>query len=113
LKIRPQARDLSSVAGKNVAAVRDARAELRAPRIAVTNSLESDPAKRERLAQTIDYYREDFPDEFRWASEVSAPLLLANVMMAIDASCRPEFAAKARSGTGVIERKQQAHECGR
>ena len=57
----------------------------------------SDPAKRERPARTIDHYREDFPDEFRWASGVSAPLLLANVMMAIDASCRPEFAAKARS----------------
>ena len=54
----------------------------------------SDPAKREVLAQTIDRYREDFPDEFRWATGVSAPLLLVNVMMAIDASCRPEFAAK-------------------
>ena len=66
----------------------------------------SDPAKRERLAQAIDHYREDFPDEFHWATGVSAPFLLANVMMAIDASCRAAFEAKARPTTGIAERKR-------
>ncbi|SRR5258706_12762866 len=50
----------------------------------------SDPAKRELLAQTIDAYSNDFPDDFYWSISAQAPLLLANLMMEIDSSCRPE-----------------------
>jgi hypothetical protein len=50
----------------------------------------SDPANRELLAQTIDAYGNDFPDDFYWSISARAPLLLANLMMEIDSSCRPE-----------------------
>jgi hypothetical protein len=36
----------------------------------------SDPAKRELLAQTIDAYSNDFPDDFYRSISAQAPLLL-------------------------------------
>jgi hypothetical protein len=67
----------------------------------------SDPKKREALAQTIDHYYEDFPEDFHWAIGASAPLLLANLMMAIDASCRPESATKPRPVIRLVDRKPE------
>ena len=36
----------------------------------------ADPAKRETLAQTIDAYSDDFPDDFYWAVGARSPVLL-------------------------------------
>jgi hypothetical protein len=56
----------------------------------------ADPATREHLAQTIDAYADDFPDEFFWATGPQAPVLLHHLTAAIDMSCRPEGQQKAR-----------------
>jgi hypothetical protein len=39
----------------------------------------ADPAKREYLAQTLDAYHDDFPDEFHWAIGAQSPALLTDV----------------------------------
>jgi hypothetical protein len=50
----------------------------------------SDPAKRELLAQTMDAYAEDFPEEYDWATGAQAPMRLYGLMMEIELACRPE-----------------------
>jgi len=56
----------------------------------------SDPAKRETLAKAIDTWAHDFPDEFHWAAGVQAPMLLYQLLMEIDISCRPDATSKPR-----------------
>ncbi|QND70023.1 hypothetical protein [Tardiphaga robiniae] len=65
----------------------------------------ADPAKRAALAEVLDGYADSFPDEFIWAMSAQAPALLHNVMMAIDASCRPESQSKARPAIRLVDRK--------
>ena len=65
----------------------------------------SDPAKRETLAQTIDAYCEDFPDEFFWATGAQSPSLLHHLMMAIDWSSRPDAESKPRPVIRLVDRK--------
>jgi hypothetical protein len=48
----------------------------------------ADSEKRQALAQTIDAYHGDYPDEFNWATGGQAPALLHNLMLAIDTACR-------------------------
>jgi hypothetical protein len=48
----------------------------------------TDPQKRNHLAETIDAYAEDFPDEYYWALGGQAPAMLHMLLMAIDAACR-------------------------
>ena len=67
----------------------------------------ADPVKREALAQTIDSYSEDFPDEFFWAIGPQSPTLLHNMLMAIDASCRPEKQSKPRAPIRLVDRKPE------
>jgi hypothetical protein len=68
-----------------------------------------DPAKREVLAQTIDAYAEDFPDEFFWATGAQSPTLLSNLMMAIDVACRPEKQSKSRGVIRLVDRKPEGN----
>jgi hypothetical protein len=44
--------------------------------------------KRQALAQIIDAYHEDCPDEFNWATGGQAPALLHNLILAIDTASR-------------------------
>jgi hypothetical protein len=67
----------------------------------------SDPARRETLAQTIDAYIEDFPDEFFWAVGAQSPMLLHHLMLAIDAACRPEAQSKPRPAIRLVDRKPE------
>jgi hypothetical protein len=46
------------------------------------------PAKRAALAQTIDAYLDEFPDDFYWAGSTHAAELLNHIMNTIDSACR-------------------------
>ena len=48
----------------------------------------ADPAQRKALAQTIDAYADDFPDEFYWAVGPQAPTFLSHLLFSIDTACR-------------------------
>jgi hypothetical protein len=67
----------------------------------------ADPAKREALAQTIDAYADDFPDDFFWAIGPQAPTLLNHIFSSIDAACRPETQSKARPAIRLVDRKPE------
>jgi hypothetical protein len=67
----------------------------------------ADPAKREHLAKTIDAYSEDFVNDFYWAIGAQAPTLLSNLMLAIDAACRPEAQSKPRRVFRLVDRKPE------
>ena len=67
----------------------------------------ADPAKREALAQTIDHYAEDFPDDFFWAVGPQSPMLLHEIMSVIDAACRPEAQSKPRAVVRLVDRKPE------
>jgi hypothetical protein len=69
----------------------------------------AEPAKREALAQTIDAYCEDFPDEFFWATGVQSPLLLHHLIMAVDVGCRPESKVKQRGVIRLVDRKPEGN----
>jgi hypothetical protein len=67
----------------------------------------SDPAKRKLLAETIDAYANDFPEEFFWATGAQAPVLLHNLILAVDWSCRPDAQSKPRPAIRLVDRKPQ------
>ena len=67
----------------------------------------ADPAKREALAQTIDAYADDFPDDFFWAIGPQAPTLLSHLVSSIDAACRPETQSKARPAIRLVDRNPE------
>ena len=69
----------------------------------------ADPAKREALAQTIDAYHDDFPEEFHWAIGAQSPVLLHHLMMVIDSGCRPESQAKTRGVIRLVDRKPEGN----
>jgi hypothetical protein len=63
----------------------------------------ADPAKREALAETIDSYAEDFPEDFFWAVGPQSPVLLHNLFSAIDAACRPDAQSKPRAAIRLVD----------
>ena len=65
----------------------------------------ADPAKRKALAQTIDAFAEDFPEDFFWAVGPQAPTLLHHLLSMIDAACRPEAQSKPRGAIRLVDRK--------
>ena len=67
----------------------------------------SDPAKRQILAQTIDAYAEQFPDEFYWAIGAQAPMMLHELLTMIDAACRPDSQSKPRPVIRLVDRKPE------
>src|SRR6266581_9125360 len=69
----------------------------------------ADPAKREALAQIIDAYADDFPDEFFWAIGARAPALLNDLLSTIDAACRPEQQSKPRAPIRLVDRKPEGN----
>ena len=69
----------------------------------------ADPVKRAGLAHTIDAYSEDFPEEFFWAIGPQSPALLHNMLMAIDACCRPEQQSKPRPPIRLVDRKPEGN----
>jgi hypothetical protein len=69
----------------------------------------ADPAKRQKLAQTIDAYTEDFPDDFFWAVGAQSPTLLHNLLMCVDSACRPDAQSKPRSVIRLVDRKPEGN----
>ena len=69
----------------------------------------ADPATRETLAETIDAYTEDFPDDFFWAIGPQAPVLLHHLLMLIDAACRPDKESKPRGVIRLVDRKPEGN----
>jgi hypothetical protein len=67
----------------------------------------ANPEKRQRLAETIDAYSEDFADEFFWATSAQAPALLFHMLNTIDAACRPEAQSKSRPVIRLVDRKPE------
>jgi hypothetical protein len=69
----------------------------------------ADPAKREALAQTIDAYCEDFPDDFFWAIGAQSPTLLSHLVMCVDGSSRPDAQSKPRGFIRLVDRKPEGN----
>ena len=69
----------------------------------------ADPAQRKALAQTIDAYADDFPDEFFWAIGAQSPALLNHMLSTIDAACRPEKQLKPRAPIRLVDRKPEGN----
>jgi len=69
----------------------------------------ADPAKRKALAQTIDAFAEDFPEDFFWAVGPQAPTLLHHLLSMIDAACRPEAQSKPRGAIRLVGRKPEGN----
>jgi hypothetical protein len=69
----------------------------------------ADPAKREKLAKTIDAYHDDFPDDFHWAISAQSPALLYHLFMSIDGACRPDAETKPRSVLRLVDRKPEGN----
>ena len=67
----------------------------------------SDPEKREHLARIIDAYADDNPDDFFWATGGQSPTLLYQVLMTIDAACRPTSQSKPRPIIRLVDRKPE------
>lgn len=65
----------------------------------------TDPAKRRTLADTINAYAKDYPDDFFWATGAQSPTLLSNLMMIIDTASQPEAESKARAASRLLDRK--------
>jgi hypothetical protein len=49
----------------------------------------AEPSKREALAQAIDAYCKDFPNDFFWAIGPRAPTFLSQLLQTIDSACHP------------------------
>jgi hypothetical protein len=69
----------------------------------------ADPAQRKALAQTLDAYADDFPDEFYWATGVQAPMLLHHLLTSIDIASRPAAQSKARAANRLAESKPEGN----
>jgi hypothetical protein len=69
----------------------------------------ADPAKRKALAQTIDAFAEDFPEDFFWAVGPQVPTLLHHLLSMIDAACRPEAQSKPRVAIRLVDRKPEGN----
>jgi hypothetical protein len=69
----------------------------------------ADPGERKALAQTLDAYADDFPDEFYWAVGPQAPMFLHHLLTSIDVACRPEAQSKARAANRLADRKPEGN----
>src|SRR5262249_14413317 len=68
----------------------------------------ADPDKRKKLAQTLDAYHDDFPEDFLWATGAQSPILLYHLIMAIDTGCRPEKQSKPRGVVRLVDRRPES-----
>jgi len=69
----------------------------------------AEPAKVKALAETIDAYHDDFPEDFHWAVGAQAPTLLYHLFSTIDAACRPGSASKTRAAVRLVDRKPEGN----
>lgn len=69
----------------------------------------ADLTQRKALAQTIDGYADDFPDEYYWAVGPQAPMFLHHLLTSIDIACRPEAPSKARAANRLADRKPEGN----
>jgi hypothetical protein len=49
----------------------------------------SNPTKRDHLAKTINAYREDFSEDYRWATGGQSPYILSELMRRISVASEP------------------------
>jgi hypothetical protein len=57
----------------------------------------ADPAKLKALAETIEAYAHDFPEEYDWALGAQAPVLLHRLLLVIDAMSHTSSESRART----------------
>ena len=69
----------------------------------------SDPTKRENLAKAVDGWAHDFPEDFHWATGVQAPMLLFNLLVEIDTSCRDDKGSRPRTVIRLVDRKPEGN----
>ena len=69
----------------------------------------ADPAKRKTLAETIDAYAEDFPEDFHWAIGAPSPTFLYHLLMSIDTASRPDGQSKPRGIIRLVGRKPEGN----
>jgi hypothetical protein len=69
----------------------------------------SDPAKRAALAQTIDRYHEDFPEEFHWAVGERSPALLYHLFNTIASACSSDVQLRPRPVIRLVDRKSEGN----
>jgi hypothetical protein len=67
----------------------------------------ADATKRKALAETVDAYAEDCPEDFFWSIGAQSPTLLSNLMMVIDSACRPESQSKPLPAIRLVDRKPE------
>jgi len=77
----------------------------------------ADPAKRKALAQTIDAFAEDFPEDFFWAVGPQAPTLLHHLLINDRRGVPPRGAIEAArchpAGGSQAGRQRLAAPCGK
>jgi hypothetical protein len=66
------------------------------------------PGCRQALAETIDRYAEDFPDDFYWAVGAQSPTLLSHLLMSIDGACRLE-GSKSRAVIRLVDQQPEGN----
>jgi hypothetical protein len=71
----------------------------------------ADATKRKALAESIDAYHDDFPDDFHWALGAQSPTLLYHLFMSIDTACRPPSQSKTRAAVRLrlVDRKPEGN----
>jgi hypothetical protein len=65
------------------------------------------PDKRKALADKLDAYSEDCPEDFFWAVGHQSPTMLNMLMVAIDTACRADGGAKRNVVVRLIDRKPE------
>jgi hypothetical protein len=71
---------------------------------AIEETIRTSP-KREALAEILDAYHRDFPEEFHWAIGAQSPSLLFHLFGSIGVACRSETGAKLR----LVDRKPEGN----
>jgi hypothetical protein len=59
------------------------------------------------VAQTVDAYAGDFPEDLWWAVGPQPPTLLSHLVQMIDAACRPDAQSKPRAAIPLVDRKPE------
>lgn len=67
----------------------------------------TDWGKRQELANVIDRYWDDFPEDLAWATSAESPTLLSNLFMTIDLAAREQPRPSRGTVVRLIDRKPE------